>query len=182
MKSAVLAVALLLTLPAGAVSAHGNSCLRIGHHFNCDAPLRWSARHDAGGARIAITTQDSKVTLVLTQDVVAFQLSDRVMRKIDREMKHSRHEHEDDDSPISEAFRTAILSTIRSLLDHSAECPLNEIRDVRCVDGRLVIVSRDGDQLFENLEVDDEDVLESFDSRDAAAFADEFHRLRSGVR
>jgi hypothetical protein len=182
MKSALLALALLVLLPAGAVSAHETSCLRIGHSFDCDSPLRWAPRHDAGEARIAITTQDGKVTLVLTDGALAFQLSDRTMRKIDREMKRARHEHEDDDGPLGEAIKTAVLSSVRSVLDHSAECPLREIRDVRCVDGRLVIVSRDGDRLFENLDVDDEDVLDSFDPRNAAAFADEFHRLRAGAR
>ena len=41
-------------------------------------------------------TEDGKVTLLLTDRVVAFQLSDRTMRKIDRELHRSRHEGDDE--------------------------------------------------------------------------------------
>ena len=182
MKTALLVTALLVALPAGAVPAQARSCMTFGHSFDCDEPVRWAPRHDLGEARIAIDTQDGKVTLVLTGETIAFQLSDRTMRKVDRELRRARHEHDEDGNPIGEAIVAAVTSSVRSLLDHSAECPLAEIRDVRCEDGRLVIVSRDGDRLFEKLELDDRDVLDSFDARDAAAFADEFRRLRSGSR
>ena len=171
-------ILLLALLPAGPALAHESRGVRV-NHFDCDDPLRWAARHDAARARHAITTEDGKVTLVLTDRVVAFQLSDRTMRKLDRELHRARHE-DDDDGGIGEAIRTAVLGTVRSVLEHSAECPVRELRDVRYEDGRLVFVARDGERLFENFEVDDDDVLESFDPRDAREFVRQFHRLRAG--
>lgn len=180
MKPAIAALALLALLPAGSSLAHDNDGIRIGPGFHCDDPMRWGPREVASQARIAITTEDGKVTLVLTDRVVAFQLSDRTMRKLDRELARARHERDDDDGAIGAAIKTAILGSVRSLLDQSAQCPVGELRDVRYEDGRLVFIARDGDRLFENFEVDDEDVLESFDPQDARALVREFLRLRAG--
>lgn len=177
MRLAFAALALLALLPAGPSLAHDNSGISLGS-FDCDDPMRWGPRHSTQASRIAITTEDGKVTLVLTDGVVAMQLSDRTMRKLDRKLHKARHE--DDDGPIGDAIRTAIIGSVRSLLDHSAECPVRELRDVRYEDGRLEFVTRSGERAFEHLEVDDEDVLEAFDPRDAMAFVREFRRLRAG--
>lgn len=182
MKLAVAALALLALLPAGPSLAHEKASIRLNPDFDCNEPTRWAQRHAAGEARIAITTEDGKVTLLLTDRVVAIQLSDRTMRKLDRELHRARHEDEDDDGPLGEAIKAAVIGAVKSMLDHSAECPLRELRDVRYEDGRLEIIARDGDRIFDRLEVDDDDVLESFDARDAEAFVREFHRLKAGSR
>jgi len=178
MKLAVAALFLLALLPAGPSLAHETRGVRLGR-FDCDEPLRLSARHDARDARIAITTEDGKVTMVLTERVVGFQLSDRTMRKLDRELRRARHD-DDDDGVIGEVIKSAVIGSVRSALDHSAVYPVRELRDVRYEDGRLVFVARDGERLFERFEVDDDCVLEAFSPGDARAFVREFHRLRSG--
>jgi len=177
MKLALAALVLLTLLPAGPAPAHESRGVRVSR-FDCDDPLRWGPRHDASRSRLAITTEDGKVTLVLTDRVVAFQLSDRTLRKLDREIRRERHEDEDD-GVIGEAIKAAVLGTVRSALAHSAECPVRELRDVRYEDGRLVFVTRDGSRLFEQFEVDDTSALEAFDPRDARAFVREFHRLKA---
>ena len=177
MKLAYAALVLLALLPAGSALAHETRGVRV-NHFGCDEPLRWASRHDARGARFAITTDDGKITLVLTDRVVAFQLSDRTMRKLDRELHRARHE-DDDGGVIGEAIKTAVLGTVRSALDHSAECDVRDLRDVRYEGGRLVFVARGGERLFDDFEVDDDCVLEAFDPRDAREFVRQFHRLRS---
>ena len=181
MKPAVLAFALLALLPAVPLPAYADSGITLGRGFDCDEPMRWSKRHATSRARSAITTRNGKVTLVLTRNVVAFQLSDRTMRKIDRKLHQARNQDDGADA-IGEAFKVAALSTVRSLLDHSAECPLDELRDVRYVDGRMEFISRDGDPVFRHVDMDDDDVLEAFDRDDAADFVREFRRLKSASR
>jgi hypothetical protein len=181
MKPAVIAFALLALLPAGPRFAHADTGVTLHRGFECDEPMRWSKRHDTSRARSAITTRNGKVTLVLTQRVVAFQLSDRTMRKIDRELHRARNQDDGVDA-IGDAFKVAALSTVRSLLDHSAECPLDELRDVRYVDGRMEFITRDGDPVFRHLSMDDDDMLEAFDPDDAADFVREFRRLKSSSR
>ncbi len=180
MKPVLLAALALTLLPSGPVLARGHSQddVQIGDIHCCDAPVRWGPRYDTGDSRIAITNEERKVTLLLTDDVVAFQLSNRVMHKVDRELHHARYE-DDDDGAIGDAIKSAVIGAVRSLLHHSAECPVRELRDVRYEHGRLVFVTRDGDRAFERLDVDHEDVLETFDAGDARAFVREFRRLRA---
>lgn len=182
MKRFALPLALAAALAAAPVHAHSHEGRGVTlNGFTCEDPAYWADRVSAREARAAITTIDGKVTLVLTDDVLAMQLSERTMRKVERELHKARHEHEDDDGVIGEAIKTAVLGAVHSLLDHSAECRLRDVRDVRWESGRLVIVARDGQRLFEKVEVDDEDVLESFDAAEAREFVREFRRLR-GLR
>ncbi len=176
MKAALLLAALLAVASAGPAPAHESHGVRL-NRFDCDEPLRWGPRHAAAQARHAITSEDGKLTFVLTDRVLALQFSDRTMRKLDRELHRARHE-DDDSGPVGEAIKVAVVGAVRSMLAHSAECPVRELRDVRVADGRLVIVARDGARLFERFEVDDEDVLDAFDPRDAERLAAEFRRLR----
>ena len=174
MKSALVAVAVLAlapaypALPTGSASASGVSC--------CEPPARWGARHYAEDARIAITTGDGDVTLLLTRRVVALQLSDRCFHKVNREL---RHQQEEADNPIAEAIQSAVIGSVRALLDHSAECPVRELRDVSYRNGRLVFVTEDGDRLFDDLEINESDVMAAFTEREAREFVSEFRRLKS---
>ena len=178
MRTAVTTLMLAMLLPAGAVFAHD-------HHVNigsCEVrePLEWGARHDLARARFAILTEDQAVTLILTQDLVV-QLSDRTFHKLDREI--AREKDEDGDvGVIADAIKGAILGSVRALLDHSLECPVADLRDVRYRDGRLILITEDGDRIFEDLNINDHEVLEGFSERDALAFVREFHRVRERSR
>lgn len=177
MKTACLTAAFLAVAAAQPVLSTGPAASASGICC-CDAPARWGARHDTDDARIAITTVDGDVTMVLTSKVVALQLSNRCFHKVNRELKRQR---EDQDNPIAEAIQTVVISGVRALLDHSAECPVVKIRDLSYRDGRLVVVTSKGDHLFDSLEVDDADVLASFSERDAREFVRQFRQLKAGV-
>ncbi len=167
-------LALTLATPARADRHHESFGL------SCDPPIRWSSRYAPDQARFAMDSEDGDITIVLTSNVVAMQLSDRKLRRVTRELR--REEREDEDCPLGSIIKTAVLSGVRSLLDHSAECPIRAIRDVFYRDGRLVVIDEDGDRLFEDVDVHDEDVLEAFSDRDAQAFVREFHRIKSRTR
>jgi hypothetical protein len=177
MRSATLTLLLAALLPAGAALAQD-------HHMTIGSvevrkPLEWGARHDLARARFAMLTEDRAAALVLTRDVVAVQLSDRTMRKLDREIGRERDE---DDNVIADAIKSAILGSVRSLLDHSLECPIADLRDVRYRDGRLILITVDGERIFEDLEINDHEVLEGFSERDAQAFVCEFRRVKERSR
>jgi hypothetical protein len=83
---------------------------------------------------------------------------------------------------VARAFVAVVLSGVRTLLDHSAECSVRDLRDVEYRGGRLVITTESGDRLFDGLDVDDEDVLEGFSDRDAHAFVREFQQVKHRLR
>ena len=176
MRRTALFLSLAVLLSAGVALAHGHG--RHGMSFGdgeIAPPAAWGPRHDAGRARYVMVSRDGAVELLLTPRRVALQLSDRTMREIDREMDR---EMDDEDGVLADAIKSAVLGGVRALLRHSLECPLEELRDARDRDGRLELVTVDGDRVFEDVEVDDRDLLESFRAQDAQAFVEEFHRLK----
>lgn len=179
-----LAVALLassLLIAASASARDRDECsgsLNIGSHL--EAPARWAPRRDSRLARYVVTSRDGKVDLLLTPTAVAFQLSDRKMNSIERELRDEQNE--DADNSFGDAIKTAVFAGVRVLLKHSAECPVRELRDVDYRNGALVFVTPDGDRVFDGLEVNDGELLGSFPEREARAFVREFRRLKAANR
>jgi len=176
MKTAAFVLLLLALVPAQDALAHRHGRVHFGSdHSCCDPPAHFASRHDLGTAHLAITTEDGSANLVLTRRVVAVQLSDRVLHKLDREI---RQEKDEDDGFLADVIKSAVLGSVRSLLDHSFECPIYEVRDAEYRNGRLILTTEDGDRLFDGLDVNDEEVLANFSERDARAFVREFNRLK----
>ena len=178
MRRALPILLLMMLLSAGAAFAHD-------HHVNvgsCEVrePLEWGARHDLARARFAMLTEDRAVALVLTRDLVAIQFSDWTFHKLDREIAHESDD--EDGGVIADAIKGAILGSVRVLLDHSLECPIGDLRDVRYRDGRLILITEDGDRIFEDLNINDHEVLEGFSEHDALAFVREFRRAKERSR
>jgi hypothetical protein len=171
----VVAVLALLAAPNTPARAHAAVCSHF-HSSCCSPPARWSSRYNTHDARLAITTQNGDVTLVLTDDHVAMQLSDRVLRKVRRELRDKQDDGED--NVLAETIKTVVISTVRALLDHSVECSVRDLRDVSYRQGRLVFTTEGGKQIFDSVDVSDQDVLESFSESDAQLFVREFHRCK----
>lgn len=180
MRALPLALLLLTALPADNALAHGHGASSATVNASCcDSPTRWASRHDSRDAQLAIVSEDGNATLLLTDEVVAIQLSDRALRDVKREL---RDEEDQEDNALARAFLAVVLSGVRTLLDHSAECSIRDIRSVDYRHGRLVVTSTDGERLFDGLDVNKRDVLESFSERDAQQFAREFQRAKSRLR
>lgn len=175
-----LAFVLLSVFPAGGALAHGHDAPSAsGTPACCESPARWADRYDTRDARLAIDSEDGDVTLLITDRVVAFQLSDRTMRKVRREL---RNEQDEEDNPIARAVLAVVASSMRTLLNHSAECPVRELRDVQYHHGRLVFSAEDGDVVFGDLDLNDREVTESFSDADARRFVAEFQRVKRRLR
>ena len=175
-----LAFAVLSLLPAQRAFA-GVHWLSLGPDFSCcEAPVRWAPRHPASERQFAIVTENGKATLILTRDVVALQLSDRTLHKVDRELR--REEGDAEDVIFADAIKSAVISAVRRLLDHSAECPVRAIADADYRDGRIVFTTPQGDRVLEGLEINDRDLLETFSEADSRAFVQQFRLLKARRR
>ena len=175
MKKLLQVLLVLALLSASGAPARAADLIPVHVTFTgVDAPARWAARHDSRDARMAITSREGDVTLLLTDEVVAIQFSDRCMHELRRKM---REDEDRQDNAVARALASAVLSGVRSLLDHSAECPVRALRAAAYEDGRLVFTATDGRHVLEGLIVDDHDVLAGFDEADAQRFARECGRL-----
>src|SRR5689334_2981965 len=115
MRTALLALLGLTLVSAPAARAGSHELCRFDASC-CERPVRWSERYDERDARIAITSRDGDVTLLLTRDAVAMQLSDRTLRHIRREIR--RDHDDDDDNAFAQAIKSAVAASIGSLLNH----------------------------------------------------------------
>ncbi len=177
MKTVAIVVLLLALAPVPDALAHEHHHHRLCFGSrSCDAPTRFAPRHDVAAAHLAITTEDGAANLVLTRRVVAVQLSDRTMHRLDREL---RDEQEKDEGFLAEVIKDVVLGSVRSALNHSFECPLRSVREAEYRDGHLVLTTNHGGRLFEGLDVNDHEVLDGFSESDARAFVREFDRLMS---
>jgi hypothetical protein len=172
MKNARLSVTLSALLLTTALSLPGPA--HAGSH--CGNRVHWVDHRDPADARLAITTEDGKVSLLLTDREVAMQLSDRMVHRVDRQL---RRQEDEQDNPLGMAIAAAVLGTVRELIDNSFACRLRDVRDVTYEDGRLRFVGRGGRPVFEDADICDTDVLASFSERDARAFVREFRKLKA---
>ena len=142
-----------------------------------DGTARIASRQSPRNAEFVIDNRGGEVTLLLTRDVVALQLSDRTLRKIRREM---RDNEEDEDNALGQAIRTAVYSIVQTALHHSVEYPIRDIREASYDKGQLILVTEDGERLFSKVKVNDVDVFRDFSADDARDFVREFRRIKSG--
>ena len=180
MRTVAITLLLAALLPAGAALAHDRHVhvASVNSH-DVRPPVDWGSRHDQRRARFVMLTEDRGAEVLITRDVVAIQLSDRTLRRLDREIAR---EHDEDEGVIADAIKGAILGSVRALLDHSLECPIADLRDVRYRDGRLILITEDGNRIFEDLNINDHEVLEGFSEHDALAFVREFRRVKERSR
>ena len=169
---AVLALAALPALPAGpAAHACSISCSGFGQYAH------WAERCDPRDVRLGITTEGGEVSLLLTDNDVVFQLSDRTMRKVHRELRDARDE--DGESPLVYAFVVAVTSTVREVLDHSVRVHMSDLSDVRYEHGRLMFIGNSGRVILGRAHVGDSDVSRAFSEESGQRFVREFRRLKN---
>jgi hypothetical protein len=174
----LLLLTLLAVLPAsGARASSHDDCPTVSSRC-CDDPARWARRHDVRDARLAVDTENGDATLLITDEVVALQLSERDIKKLKHKLRETEDE-KDNDNLIGHAIKLAILSSLGDLFDHSAECPVRNIRNVDYRHGRLAFTSDRGKPMFEDISVGGHDVLGDLSEHDAQAFVKEFRRVKS---
>jgi hypothetical protein len=166
---ALLALVLLPVLPV--TPAANATTLACGRH------VRWAEHHDPTVARLAITSEDGNVTLLLTDREVAVQLSDRMLHRVNRELRDKEREQ---DNVLGSVIVSAVAGTVREMIEKSFECRVRDLRDVTYEDGRLQFIGRDGEPVFERVDICDSDLASAFSERDARRFVSEFRAVKAG--
>jgi hypothetical protein len=175
----IVAISLtLLALAAGPALA-----CRDGVHassFTCRGmgrDVHWAQRMDPSDARMAITSRNGEMTLMLTDRDVVCQLSDRAMHKVRRELKHAK---DDQDNVLASVIVAVVSNTVGEVLDHSFVSHVRDLRDVSYDEGRLVFTGRHGRAVFADRHARDDDAMSGFSEDDSRAFVAEFRRVKAG--
>ena len=181
MKLPVLALSALMLLPAHSAAAqrHGTH-IEISDDDDDASPAHPGPRHDLRDARYAITTTNDVASLLLTRRVLALQLTEHALGNIGQEMDDD--EDGGDGGFIGRFVASVVKSSVRTVLRRSLEIPIDDVRSVDYRNGRLVITTEDDDRVFDQVEVNDTDVMESFSRRDAEEFIRQFRALKARSR
>lgn len=123
-----------------------------------------------------ITNNDESVNLIVTETGIAIQFSDQFMKKLEDEINSD--DGDTDNSAFAKAIKSMVSSGVSSILDHAILIPFYEIGSVSYTNGRIVITDVDGNEIFEDMEINDKQVMEDFSGRDSRRFvADTEKRL-----
>ena len=145
------------------MSGDGDSIARIVRRV----PLREAA--------FSILTRDGRTALLLRDTTIVLQLTDRGLEAISVDEKPGDEEA----GFLKQVMEGMLRGGLRMLLDRGIEYSLTDLRDARVEGGRLVLESRRGGVIFDEVNINDGNVLEQFSERDARAFAQRVNRARA---
>jgi hypothetical protein len=153
---ATCALALLLT--SGAALAQDGISISLNSD---DSRTELGTRHDVRDARMAITTKDRSVVLMLVDDVVAMQLTDAALDNMESKTKKKE----------TSFLEELVLAGVQLAVGKSVEYPIAHIRTFDYKDGALRVIGADGKPVFTEIKVNGTDVLRDFSRADVTRFA-----------
>lgn len=145
---------------------------------DADSIARIVRRLPLSAAAHSLVTRDGHVALLLRDSTIVLQLTDRGLEDIGSGDVAS----EDDGGFLTALVGSMLRGGLRMLLDRGIEYSLSDLREARYESGRLVLESRDGDDVFGDVSVSGGKVMEGFDPRQARAFASRVNTARARVR
>ncbi|CAA9326971.1 MAG: hypothetical protein AVDCRST_MAG68-2315 [uncultured Gemmatimonadetes bacterium] len=140
-----------------------------------ESDVRVVERQPLRRASSAIHTRGGEVALLLVDRRLVMQLTDAGLDEIERDMANDAKKEE---SGFARFVSGVVRSGVRTLLDRGIEYPVSELREARYERGRLVLVDREGNELFRDVQVNDIQVMESFSPAEARAFAARVNQAR----
>ena len=155
----------LMLFATAAFAAEKNDEVSVS--FSSDDPrVRLASRHVAGDARMAVPTRNGAAVVLLTRDVVAVQLSDAAVAKIETKKDAG-------------FFEEMVVAGVRMAVSKAVEYPVAHIRSAEIRDGALVLTSDQGKPVFDEIKVNGEIVTRSIAIGDAAKFVKAFRAVKS---
>jgi hypothetical protein len=163
-----VAAFMTLAVPAPAAAQH----VHVRHGESTDSAARFVQRRPHAMADFAIISTDGRRALLLLPDAVALQLTDAGLEDI----ASPPAEAPADQGALARVFEGMLRGGLRVLLDRALEYDIDELGVARVDGERLVFVNRSGKPVFENMNIDGQDVMEGFAPADARAFAERVNR------
>jgi hypothetical protein len=161
--------ALALLLAGGTAQAKDG----ISISFNSDdSRTELGPRHDVRDARLAITSHDGSAMFLLTDDVVAMQLTDAALARMQSEEKKKE----------SNFLEELLVAGVKLAVGKSIEYPIANIRSVDYRDGALRLIGTDDKPVFTNVKVNGTDVLRDFSRADVMRFANALRTAKASRR
>lgn len=162
---APFALALLLATPAAFA---GDLSLDLNSN---DSRVDVASRRNPRNAQLAITSRDGSTVLMLTKDVVAMQLSDAALAKLEAEKEKKEMNF----------LEELILAGVQLAVGKSMEYPVAHLKaDYR--NGALLFTNEKNEAIFTAVKVNGVEVLKNFAPADAARFVNALRAAQAESR
>lgn len=112
-----------------------------------------------------IVNRKQETALIVRDNTMILQLTDKGLKHVKQSIK------EEGESAIGKIMHAALAGAITQFLDHGMEYDLADLKEVRVEKNVLVFERKNGERIFEDMEINGEEVLESFSPEDAKKFA-----------
>jgi hypothetical protein len=159
--SLVSALALLPSL----ARAQDSTSIHVNVHVP-DSVAHIVDREQPDHARFSIVSRDGQAQLLLMDTTIVAQMTDRGLAHL-----NSRQVTDTIQGAATRLFARMALGALVPLFDHGIAYHLRDLADARYEDGRLLLVRRNGDEVFGDVEIGKGPLMESFSAEDAKAFA-----------
>jgi hypothetical protein len=163
-QTGVLTCISIMSLAASA-RAQDTASLHVTVHVP-DSIAHVVDRETADRARFAIVSRDGQGALLLMDTTIVAEMTDRGLARI-----NSRESTDTIKSAATKLFARMALGALVPFFDHGIAYHLRDLADAKYADGRLQLLRANGDEVFRDLEIGKERLMESFRPEDARAFA-----------
>jgi hypothetical protein len=161
---------------AAGVSAQDSSTVRVSVHVP-DSIAHVVDRAVQAQSRFAITSRDGQAMLLLMDTTIVAQMTDRALAKM-----NAREATDTIKNGVSKFFARVALDALVPFFDHGIAYHLRDMADATYADGRLKILRANGDEVFRDIEIGHDRLMESFRPEDAKAFAARARAARAQLR
>jgi hypothetical protein len=113
-----------------------------------------------------IVNRKQEAALVLRpKGTIVLQLTDAGLKQVKKEIKS------EGDGLLSKMMHSALAGAVSQFLDHGLEYQLSDLKEARVEKGVLVFERKNGERVFDSIEINDEEILATFAPAEAQRFA-----------
>ncbi|MFI5229437.1 MAG: hypothetical protein ACHQWU_10230 [Gemmatimonadales bacterium] len=169
-------LALLLALGAAPLHAQSNDEPAATHG---DSTARVTARRPLTRSTFHIVSVDGTEALLLTDTTIVAQLTDAGLARTSSGIDSGTASK---DVPLAGRMIAGMFGgLLKPMFDHAIEYDLHDLAQASYSNGRLVLRSRDGSDVFGDTDFFGRQVMENFSAADAREFAARANRARASV-
>lgn len=164
-----LLIVMKITLTSD-ISAQNSSIFTFGDDYS-DSEI--VDRLSVDEADFFITNRRQTADLLLTDKGLVVQFTDKFLRELKNEIKN---EHQKGDSHFVEVLLSAVSSGVHIILSKAIAIPYSQIESAEYQQGRIIVMSRSGEEILHDIEVENTYLMEDFNRRDARRFVRQLNR------
>jgi hypothetical protein len=128
-------------------------------------------------AKFAIVSRDSSAMLLLMDTTIVAQMTDRELAKM-----NSKEATDTISGVMNRMIARMALGALAPIFDHGVAYHLRDLGDARYANGKLLLLRKNGDEVFKNTELGHGQLMASFAPADAKEFAKRAKEARAKLK